>query len=103
MRCPFAGFGFWPHRLGPRVGGVLWKLHRRRMIRCRRDGRTNRCGWPEYRWGRGPDWTTIGVIRPVTEIQRSVSVTIDDFTGVRAHQLLGDAALIDQPTRRSGR
>ena len=40
-----------------------------------------RCGWPGYRWGRGPDWATTGVIRPVTEIQRSVDVTVDDFTG----------------------
>ena len=27
-----------------------------------------RCGWAGYRWGRGPDWATTGVIRPVTEV-----------------------------------
>jgi hypothetical protein len=60
---------------------------------------TNRWGWPGYRWGRGPNWATTGVIRPVTEIERSVSVAVDDFTGVWADQLLVDATLADQPAR----
>jgi nucleoside-diphosphate-sugar epimerase len=38
MRRPLAGFGFWPRRFGPRVGGVLQKLRRRRVIRRRRHG-----------------------------------------------------------------
>jgi hypothetical protein len=32
------------------------------------------------------------MVRPVTEIQRSVPVTVDDFTSERAHQLFVDAA-----------
>src|ERR1700737_3717505 len=43
---------------------------------------TNRFGWPGNRWDRGPDWTTTGVIRPVTEIARGVCVAVDDCTGV---------------------
>ena len=82
MRRPLAGLGFWPRRVRPRVGGVLRMLRRRRMIRRPRHGLYQpMCGWPGYRWGRGPDWTTTGVIRPVTEIQRSVAVAVDDFTG----------------------
>src|SRR5690349_7589503 len=63
---------------------------------------TNRCGRPGYRWGRGPDWATTGVIRPVTEIARSVAVAVDDFTGGRAHQQLVDASLADQSARCAG-
>ena len=57
------------------------------------------CGWSGYRWGRGPDWTTTGGIRPVTEIARSVAVAVDDVTGDRADQVLVDAALTDQAAR----
>jgi hypothetical protein len=32
------------------------------------------------------------VIRPVTEISRGVVIAVDQFTGVRAHQLLVDTA-----------
>src|ERR1700694_3274275 len=60
---------------------------------------TNRFGWPEYRWSRGPDWATTGVIRPVTEITRSVSIAVDDFAGLRTHQQLVDASFADQPAR----
>jgi hypothetical protein len=66
---------------------------------------TNRFGWPGCQWGRGPDWATTGVIRPVTEITRSIVIAIDDFTGLRAHQLLVDPVLADQtawPTVRCG-
>lgn len=38
MRRPLAGFGFWPRRVRPCVGGVLRMLRRRRMIRCPRHG-----------------------------------------------------------------
>ena len=64
---------------------------------------TNRWfSWPGYRCGRGPDWTTTGVIRPVTEIESTVSIAVDEFTGLRADQLV-DAPLADQPTRRAVR
>ena len=66
---------------------------------------TNRFGWPGCQWGRGPDWATTGVIRPVTEITRSIVVAIDDFTGLWAHQLFVDPEFADQtawPTVRSG-
>jgi len=36
------------------------------------------------------------VIRPVTEITRSIVIAIDDFTGLWAHQLFVDSALADQ-------
>jgi hypothetical protein len=63
---------------------------------------TNHCGgWPGYRWGRGPDWTTTGVTRPVTEIQRSIVIPVDDFTGGRADQVFVDLTLADQPARRA--
>jgi hypothetical protein len=39
------------------------------------------------------------VIRPVTEITRSIAVAVDDFTGDRAHQVFVDAAFADQPAR----
>ena len=58
-----------------------------------------RCGWPGYRWGRGPDWTTTGVIRPITEIQGSVAVAVDDLARGRADQVFVDATL---PFRRHG-
>src|ERR1700682_2776411 len=60
---------------------------------------TNRCGWPGNRWGRGPNWAITGVIRPVTEIARSVVIAVDDLTGARAHQLLVDTAAAGQPAR----
>jgi hypothetical protein len=60
---------------------------------------TNLFGWPGYRGGRGPDWTTTGVIRPVTEIERSIVVAVNDVTGVWADQFLVDAAFADQPAR----
>lgn len=60
---------------------------------------TNRGGWPGCRWGRGPDWTTTGVIRPVTEIQSSVSVAVDYLARYRAEQVFVDAALALQPAR----
>ena len=66
---------------------------------------TNRFGWPGCRWGRGPDWATTGVIRPVTEITRSIVIAIDDFTGLWAYQLFVDPVLADQtawPTVRCG-
>ena len=66
---------------------------------------TNRFGWPGCQWGRGPDWATTGVIRPVTEITRSIVIAIDDFTGLWAHQLFVDPVLADQtawPTVRCG-
>lgn len=59
----------------------------------------NRFGWPGYRWGRGPDWTTTGVIRPVTEIQGSVSIAVDDFTCLRADEVFVDAAFTVQTAR----
>src|ERR1700737_3501621 len=62
---------------------------------------TNRFGWPGYRWGRGPDWTTTGVIRPVTEIKRSIAIAVNDFSGLRANQLFVDVSLADQPARRA--
>jgi hypothetical protein len=37
------------------------------------------------------------VIRPVTEITRSVSIAVDDFAGLRTHQQLVDASFADQP------
>ena len=55
-----------------------------------------RCGWPGNRWGRGPNWATTGVIRPVTEISGRVDVAVHDFTGERAHQVLVDSAFTDQ-------
>jgi hypothetical protein len=58
-----------------------------------------RCGWPGYRWGRGPDWATTGVIRPVAEITGSVDVTVDDFTGEWAHQQFVDPAVAEESTR----
>jgi hypothetical protein len=61
---------------------------------------TNRSsGWPGCRWGRGPDWTTTGVIRPVTEIKRSVPIAVDDLSGLRANQMFFDAAFANQPAR----
>jgi hypothetical protein len=45
------------------------------------------------------------VIRPVTEITRSIVIAIDDFTELWAHQLLVDPVLADQtawPTVRCG-
>src|SRR5262245_44496496 len=60
---------------------------------------TNRLGWPGYRWGRGPDWTTTGVIRPVTEIQHSISIPVDHYAGDRADQALVNPALTLQPAR----
>jgi hypothetical protein len=63
----------------------------------------NRFGWPGYRWGRGPDWTTTGMTRPVTEIKRSVSVPVDDLTSEWADQVFVDPALADQPARRAAR
>src|SRR5580658_1721087 len=60
---------------------------------------TNLRGWPGYRRGRGPDWTTTGVIRPVTEIERSVVVTVDVDTRGGADQFLVDAAFPDQTAR----
>src|SRR3954451_23354523 len=62
---------------------------------------TNRCGWPGYRWARGPDWTTTGVIRPVTEIKRCVAIAVDNFVGARTHQQLVDAPFAGQPARRA--
>jgi hypothetical protein len=41
------------------------------------------------------------VIRPVTEIERSVAVAVDDFTGGRADQVFVDAAFADQSARRA--
>jgi hypothetical protein len=64
---------------------------------------TNRFGWPGYRWGRGPDWTTTGMIRPVTEIRRSVSIPVDDLTSEWADQVFVDPPVADQPTRRAVR
>src|ERR1700739_755419 len=61
------------------------------------------CGWPGYRWGRGPDWTTTGVIRPVTEIQRSIAIPVNGITGQWTDQLLVDVALTDQSARRTVR
>ncbi len=58
---------------------------------------TNRFGWPGYRWGGGPDWATTGMIRPVTEIQRSVPVTVNDFPAEGAHEVFVDATFADQP------
>src|ERR1700694_1072069 len=58
---------------------------------------TNRGGWPGYRWGRGPDWATTGVIWPVTEVSGRVVITVHNFTGERAHQVLVDAVFADQP------
>src|SRR5208337_2169543 len=64
----------------------------------------NHCGgWPGYRWGRGPDWTTTGVIRPVTEIKRSIAISVNVLTSEWAHQLLVDVPLTDQPARRAVR
>lgn len=60
---------------------------------------TNLVGWPGYRWGRGPDWTTTGVIRPVTEIDSSVSVAVDDFTCLRADEVFVDPAFTLQTAR----
>ena len=57
---------------------------------------TNRCGWPGYRWGRGPNWATTGVIRPVTEVARSVLIAVHDMAGLRTHQQLVDAAAPNQ-------
>src|ERR1700739_3172936 len=62
---------------------------------------TNLFGWPGYRWGRGPAWTTTGVIRPGTKIQRSIAVAVNDLTGEWAHQLLVDETLSDQPAGRA--
>src|SRR3974377_1745535 len=61
------------------------------------------CGWPGYRWSRGPAWTTTGVIRPVTEIKRSIPVTVDHFAGEGAHQRLIDVPLADPPAWRAVR
>jgi hypothetical protein len=58
-----------------------------------------RCGWPGYRWGRGPGWATTGVIRPVAETTCSVDVTVDDFTGEWAHQQFVDPAVAEESTR----
>jgi len=55
-----------------------------------------RCGWPGNRWGRGPNWATTGVIRPVTEISGRVDVAVHDFTCERAHQVFVDSAFADQ-------
>ena len=57
---------------------------------------TNRRGWPGYRWGRGPDWATTGVIRPVTEIARRVEIAVHHFAGLGADELFVDAAFADQ-------
>src|SRR5882757_3203545 len=40
---------------------------------------------PGYRWGRGPDWTTTGGFRPVTEIQCSVSIAIENLPSLWAN------------------
>ena len=60
---------------------------------------TNRFGWPGYRWSRGPDWATTGVIRPVTEVSGRVVITVHNFTGERAHQVLVDAVFADEAER----
>ena len=44
-----------------------------------------RCGWPGYRWGRGPDWATTGVIRPVTEVAGRVGVAVHELPTGGAH------------------
>jgi hypothetical protein len=59
---------------------------------------TNLVGWAGYRWGCVPDWGTTGVIRPVTEIKRSVSICVNDLPSQWAHPLFVDVAFADQPT-----
>jgi hypothetical protein len=49
-------------------------------------------GWPEYRWGRGPNWATTGRFRPVTEIERGVVVAVNDLPGLWADQVFVEAA-----------
>jgi hypothetical protein len=57
---------------------------------------TNRCGWPGNRWGRGPDWATTGVLRPVPEVAGRIDIAVHEFAGLRAHQLLIHSALADE-------
>jgi hypothetical protein len=64
---------------------------------------TNRRGWPGNRWGRGPDWATTGVIRPVTEVAGRIDVAVHQRTRLRAHQLLIHFAFADQAARRAVR
>jgi hypothetical protein len=96
---PLRGLGF-----GLSVSGPAWAGSYRSSAdtgRCsgvRAMACTNRLGWPGNRWGR-PDWTTTGVIRPVTEIARSIVITVDDLAGLWTYQVLVDAPRAEQPAR----
>jgi hypothetical protein len=93
MRRPLAGLGF-----GLAASGPAWAGSYRCSAGTSCSGAgamacTHRGGGPGYRWGRGPDWTTTGVIRPVTEITSSIDITIHRFTRDWTDQVFVDAAL----------